>query len=89
VIALVIPGGKRTATSTLWAGVPILRPGEIARAHRHSAVAMEYINPHTGGPVLPTMACWLQLIRSGMPTKAHRQTNSAVYHVSRGRDILP
>jgi gentisate 1,2-dioxygenase len=47
-------------------------------------VALEYINPHTGGPVLPTMACWSQIIRSGMHTKAHRQTNSAVYHVFRG-----
>jgi len=47
-------------------------------------VALEYINPHTGGPVLPTMACWIQLIRSGVHTKAHRQTNSAVYHVFQG-----
>jgi gentisate 1,2-dioxygenase len=47
-------------------------------------VALEYINPHTGGPVLPTMACWIQLIRPGVRTKAHRQTNSAVYHVFRG-----
>jgi gentisate 1,2-dioxygenase len=44
-------------------------------------VALEYINPHTGGPVLPTMACWIQLIRSRVHAKAHRQTNSAVYHV--------
>jgi gentisate 1,2-dioxygenase len=47
-------------------------------------VALEYINPHTGGPVLPTMACWIQLIRPGVRTRAHRQTNSAVYHVFRG-----
>jgi gentisate 1,2-dioxygenase len=47
-------------------------------------VALEYINPHTGGPVLPTMACWVQLIRPRVHTRAHRQTNSAVYHVFRG-----
>jgi gentisate 1,2-dioxygenase len=47
-------------------------------------VALEYINPHTGGPVLPTIACWIQLIRSRVHAKAHRQTNSAVYHVFRG-----
>jgi gentisate 1,2-dioxygenase len=34
--------------------------------------------------VLPTMACWSQIIRSGMHTKAHWQTNSAVYHVFQG-----
>jgi gentisate 1,2-dioxygenase len=50
-------------------------------------VALEYINPHTGGPVLPTMACWIQLIRAGLRTKAHRQTNSAVYHVFRGAGL--
>jgi gentisate 1,2-dioxygenase len=48
-------------------------------------IALEYINPHTGGPVLPTIACWIQLIRPGIRTKAHRQTNSAVYHVFRGQ----
>jgi gentisate 1,2-dioxygenase len=47
-------------------------------------VALEYINPHAGGPVLPTMTCWIQLIRSGVHTKPHRQTNSAAYHVFRG-----
>jgi gentisate 1,2-dioxygenase len=47
-------------------------------------VALEYSNPHTGGPVLPTMACWIQLIRTGVHTKAHRQTNSTVYHALRG-----
>ena len=30
------------------------------------------------------MACWIQLVRSGVYTKAHRQTNSAVYHVFQG-----
>jgi gentisate 1,2-dioxygenase len=44
-------------------------------------MALEYTNPHTGGLVLPTMACWIQLIRSGVHAKAHRQTNSAVSHV--------
>lgn len=48
-------------------------------------VALEYINPHTGGPVLPTMACWIQLLRPEVRTQAHRQTNSAVYHVFRGQ----
>jgi gentisate 1,2-dioxygenase len=42
-------------------------------------VAMEYINPHTGGPLMPTLACWIQLLRPGTRTKAHRHTGSAVY----------
>ncbi|MEE9274881.1 MAG: cupin domain-containing protein [bacterium] len=48
-------------------------------------VAMEYVNPTTGGPVLPTMACWIQLIRPGVRTRAHRHTSSAVYLAAEGR----
>lgn len=47
-------------------------------------VCFEYLNPGTGGPVLPTMGCYIQLIRPGVHTRAHRQVNSAVYHVFDG-----
>src|SRR5207247_9828275 len=47
-------------------------------------VAMEYTNPATGGSALRTMACWIQLLRPGVRTQAHRQTSSAVYHVFAG-----
>jgi gentisate 1,2-dioxygenase len=48
-------------------------------------VALEFINPHTGGPVFPTLTCWIQLVRRGVRTKAHRQTESSVYQVFEGR----
>jgi gentisate 1,2-dioxygenase len=48
-------------------------------------VCFEYLNPDTGGPVLPTIACAVQMIRPGIRTLAHRQVNSAVYHVFEGR----
>jgi len=48
-------------------------------------VALEYVNPTTGGPVLPTIGCRAQLIRRGVRTVAHRHTTSAVYHVFEGR----
>ncbi len=48
-------------------------------------VAMEYTNPVTGGHVLPTIGCCVQLLRPGIHTKAHRHTASAVYHVFKGR----
>ena len=47
-------------------------------------VAMEYSDPATGGPVLRTMSCWVQLLPSGVRTKAHRHTSSKVYQVFRG-----
>jgi gentisate 1,2-dioxygenase len=48
-------------------------------------VALEYTNPHTGRPVMDTMTAWIQMLRPGIHTKAHRQVNSAVYHVVGGR----
>ena len=47
-------------------------------------VAMEYNDPTTGRSVLRTMTCWVQLIRPGVRTKAHRHTSSKVYQVFRG-----
>jgi len=48
-------------------------------------IAFEYTNPQTGGPVLPTMGCSIQLIRPGEHLKAHRHTGTAVYYAVRGR----
>jgi gentisate 1,2-dioxygenase len=48
-------------------------------------VAMEYTNPATGGSALRTIGCWIQLLRPGLHTQAHRQTSSAVYHVFAGQ----
>ncbi|HKY08385.1 MAG TPA: cupin domain-containing protein [Candidatus Binatia bacterium] len=57
------------------------------RAHEgspHDGIVLEYRHPQTAGPVLPTMACMIQLLRPGEQTKAHRHTGSAVYHVVQG-----
>ncbi len=48
-------------------------------------VALEYTNPHTGRPVMQTMTAWIQMIRPGIHTQAHRQVNSSVYYVFEGR----
>jgi len=47
-------------------------------------VLMEYVDPATGRSLFPTMACYVQMVRPGVHTRAHRQTSSAVYHVVRG-----
>jgi gentisate 1,2-dioxygenase len=60
------------------------------RDHEGSAfdgVALEYRHPLTGGPVMPTMSCCVQLLRSSEHTKAHRHTGSAVYHVFQGEGM--
>jgi gentisate 1,2-dioxygenase len=42
------------------------------------------VNPATGGPTLPTMACALTLLPPGHETRAHRRTSSVIYHAFRG-----
>ena len=48
-------------------------------------VLVEYLNPTTGGSVRPTVGCYLQLLRPGARTRAHRETSCAVYRVVQGR----
>ena len=48
-------------------------------------IALDYRHPQTGGPVMPTMGCRIQLLRPDEHTKAHRHTGSAVYHVVKGQ----
>jgi 1-hydroxy-2-naphthoate dioxygenase len=50
----------------------------------YEGISLEYVNPITGGPTLPTLSCWLQMLRPGEQTKSHRRTSSAVYFVVRG-----
>jgi len=48
-------------------------------------VMMEYVNPHTGGPVMQTIGASMQLLRPGERTRAHRQTGSFVYQCAKGK----
>lgn len=48
-------------------------------------VILEYQNPLTGEPALPTIGTRLQMLRPGSHTRAHRHTGSAVYYVVRGQ----
>jgi gentisate 1,2-dioxygenase len=70
------PGGPRDAVGSADAVDPF---------DPFDDVAMEYINPHTGGSLMPTIACGAQLIRPGVRTRAHRHTGSAVYLAFEGR----
>ena len=47
-------------------------------------VMLEYTNPLTGGPALPTIGCQIQLLRAGQRTEAHRHTPNVIYHVAEG-----
>jgi len=51
----------------------------------YDGVALEYINPATGGSTLPTLSCWIQMLRPGESTKAHRHNSTSIYHAVRGK----
>jgi gentisate 1,2-dioxygenase len=47
-------------------------------------IILEYTNRRTGGPVMPTIACHMQLLRPGEKTQARRRVCCANYHVVEG-----
>jgi gentisate 1,2-dioxygenase/1-hydroxy-2-naphthoate dioxygenase len=60
---------------------------EVAQAGErdpHDGVLLEYTHPVTGGPTMPTIGCWVQMIAPGESTKPHRHTSSTIYHVVQG-----
>jgi gentisate 1,2-dioxygenase len=46
---------------------------------------MQFINPLTGGPAMPTIGAFIQLLPKGFRGAAHRSTDSTVYSVAEGR----
>jgi len=55
-----------------------------AAADTGGEIALEYINRRTGGPVMPTIACHMQLLRPGEKTRARRRVCCTNYHVVEG-----
>jgi gentisate 1,2-dioxygenase len=51
----------------------------------HEGISLEYTHAQTGGPVLPTIGCRVQLIRKGAKLKARRVTGSSVFCVRQGQ----
>jgi gentisate 1,2-dioxygenase len=53
-------------------------------AHTGEEINLEYTNRRTGGPVMPTIACHMQLLRPGEKTQARRRVCCTNYHVVEG-----
>jgi gentisate 1,2-dioxygenase len=51
---------------------------------RFDGYLLEFRNPGTGGPTMPTIQCSLNLLRPGQETEAHRHTSTVIYHAFRG-----
>lgn len=56
-----------------------------SEASPYEGIVLEYTHPQTGGHVMPTMACYTQLIRPGEQLLAHRHTGSSVFYVAQGQ----
>jgi len=46
---------------------------------------MEFINPLDGGPIMPTISAFVQLLPKGFATESYRASDGAVYCVVEGR----
>jgi len=63
----------------------------LEHLRRHSewdachGLKMEYIDPTTGGPAIPTLSTFLQLLPKGFATAPYRSTAGSVVTVARGR----
>jgi gentisate 1,2-dioxygenase len=56
----------------------------LAAANTGDGLVLEYINRVTGGPVMPTIACHMLLLRPGEKTRARRGVCCTNYHVVEG-----
>ena len=53
----------------------------------HDGILLDYTNPLTGGPTMPTIACRAQMLAPGAETRPHRHTSSTIYHVVEGEGV--
>ncbi|MGZ5184179.1 MAG: cupin domain-containing protein [Caldimonas sp.] len=60
------------------------RYAKVTDGSAFDGVLMNYVNPLTGGPVMPTIGASMQLLRPGEHTQAHRHTGSFLYQVAKG-----
>lgn len=60
------------------------RYAQVTDGNPFDGILMNYVNPLTGGPVMPTMGASMQLLRPGEHTQAHRHTGSFLYQVAKG-----
>ena len=59
----------------------LAKTGDMDLRHGYK---LEYINPTTGGPVMPTIATYMQLLPKGFSGDAYQTTAAWVYHCVEG-----
>lgn len=62
----------------------LCRLARVSDGSPYDGVMMDYVDPTTGGSVMPTIGASIQMLRPGEHTKAHRHTGSFVYQCCKG-----
>lgn len=68
-------------TDTRQALMKLKESGEIDACH---AIKMRYINPTNGGPVMPSIDCYMQLLPGKIKTEVFQSTAAWIYSVVEG-----
>jgi gentisate 1,2-dioxygenase len=63
----------------------LLRMSDLGETSPYDGVILEYKNPVTGGPTMPTIGCWVQMLRPGESTQSHKHTCSTIFHSISGQ----
>ena len=55
---------------------------------RYDGLALNYVNPMTGGPTMDTIDCWVQRLAPGFDGLVHRRSSSSITYVISGEGTL-
>lgn len=69
-----------------WAATyeALLKYASVTDGSPFDGIHFDYVNPHTGGSVMPTIGASMQMLRPGEATKAHRQVGSFIFQCAKG-----
>lgn len=58
--------------------------GDAVTGSESDGIMLDYVNPWTGGPVMPTIGCRVARLQPGFAGRARRTTANTIYHVIEG-----
>src|SRR5947208_592217 len=102
VLVLENPGlrGQSKITTSLFAGVQMVVPGDVAPAHRHSQSALRFVLEGHGAATavdgartlmepgdfaMPTIGTFIQMLPKGFKTARYRSTDATVFAAIEGK----
>ena len=62
----------------------LLQLAQVDRPHISHGYKMEFVNPATGGPAMPTMGAYIQYLPQGFAGRPYRSTDGTVFSVIEG-----